>query len=98
MGIHFRERESCVPVWLTIEPATRRRIEAAIENLLALLDQIDGDCDLEPDTADHEHDTADLEPDGTDREPDGTDEAPDVPAATTHFQRQWSYGYREDAQ
>lgn len=47
MGIHFRERARCVPVWLTIEPATRRRIEAAIENLVALLDQIDGDCDYE---------------------------------------------------
>ena len=52
MGIHFRERERCVPVWLTIEPATRTRIEAAIENLLALLDQIDGDCDQEPDGTD----------------------------------------------
>jgi hypothetical protein len=81
MGIHFRERGRCVPVWLTIEPATRRRIEAAIENLLALLDQIDGDCD-------QEHDTADLEP-------DGTDEAPDVPASTGHDQRQWSHGNRE---
>ncbi|MCA1298502.1 hypothetical protein [Stappia indica] len=47
MGIHFRERGRCVPVWLTIEPATRARIEAAIENLVALLDQIDGDCDYE---------------------------------------------------
>lgn len=81
MGIHFRERESCVPVWLTIEPATRRRIEAAIENLLALLDQIDGDCDQEPD--------------GTDLEPDGTDEPRRVTATTGHDQRQWSHGNRE---
>ncbi|GGE96167.1 hypothetical protein H1W37_03775 [Stappia taiwanensis] len=81
MGIHFRERGRCVPVWLTIEPATRARIEAAIENLVALLDQIDGDYD-------QEYDTADLEP-------DGTDEPRRVTPATRHDQRQWAHGHQE---
>jgi hypothetical protein len=32
-----------------VTPTQRKRIEAAIERLLALLDQIDGDIDLEDD-------------------------------------------------
>lgn len=47
MDTHFREQEICVPLWLTIEPQTRARIEAAIDGLVALLDQIDGEPDLE---------------------------------------------------
>lgn len=47
MGTHFRERERSVPLWLTIEPPMRARIEAAIECLVGLLDQLDGESDLE---------------------------------------------------
>ena len=47
MDTHFRERERSVPLWMTVDPAMRRRIETAIEGLVALLDQIDGDEDLE---------------------------------------------------
>lgn len=35
-------------VFLPMTPSLRSRIEATIEQLLALLDQIDGDPDLEP--------------------------------------------------
>ncbi|NBN76839.1 hypothetical protein GWI72_00995 [Microvirga tunisiensis] len=48
MGHPLRERSNLVPLWLTIEPETRRRIEQAAEQLIALLDIIDGDPDLEP--------------------------------------------------
>ncbi|AXS39703.1 hypothetical protein [Breoghania sp. L-A4] len=47
MDTHFRERQSFAPLWLTVEPQMRKRIEAAIDGLVALLDQIDGDPDLE---------------------------------------------------
>nr|WP_321307542.1 hypothetical protein [uncultured Sphaerochaeta sp.] len=51
MGIHFREPDSYVQI-LEITPATRRGIEDAIEQLIALLDTLDPDVDLEPDTDD----------------------------------------------
>ncbi|MBB5754345.1 hypothetical protein [Prosthecomicrobium pneumaticum] len=40
MSIHWRPNQ--------ISPATRRAIEDEIERLIALLDQADGDTDLEP--------------------------------------------------
>ena len=58
MGIHFREPDSYVQI-LEITPATRRGIEDAIERLIALLDTLDPDFDLEPDTDDEEN--GDLE-------------------------------------
>lgn len=60
MGIHFREPEDYVQI-LEITPATRRGIEDAIERLIALLDRLDPDADLEPIGDDEE--TGDLEPD-----------------------------------
>lgn len=43
MGYHFGERDSFVQ----LTPNTRDRIAEAIEGLLALLDQFDGDPDFE---------------------------------------------------
>lgn len=51
---------------LPLTPMARRQIEAAIEQLVALLDQADGDADLEADSDDE--DGADTEP-GEDGEP-----------------------------
>lgn len=42
-------RADFVTVYLPITPAMRARLEATIEALVALLDEIDGDADLEPD-------------------------------------------------
>lgn len=55
-------------VFLPMTPALRRRIEEAVERLIGLLDEIDGDADLEPYLAgskgdDREMDV-DLEADG----------------------------------
>ncbi|TIO11069.1 hypothetical protein [Mesorhizobium sp.] len=57
-------------VFIGMTPTLRLRIETTIENLLALLDEIDGDPDLEPwlaggaevvGTDDREQDDCDLE-------------------------------------
>lgn len=49
MNMHGRERERCVRTFEMVETeALRPRIEAAINTLLALLDELDGDADLEP--------------------------------------------------
>ncbi|AXS39236.1 hypothetical protein [Breoghania sp. L-A4] len=53
MDTHFRDRENFVPIWMTVVPETRQKIEAAIEQLIALLDHVDGDPCLE-DTQDDE--------------------------------------------
>ena len=50
-----------LPITLTM----RLRLEAAIENLIALLDEIDGDAEIEPAVDDE---------DGGDEEPDTDDE------------------------
>lgn len=42
MDTHFRERERCVPIWLTVDPKTRVQILTTIAGLTALLEQIDG--------------------------------------------------------
>lgn len=34
--------------FLPMTPALRRRLEATVEQLIALLDEVDGDTDLEP--------------------------------------------------
>jgi len=34
----------------------RRRVEATIEHMIGLLDQMDGDADLEPETVEEQHD------------------------------------------
>ena len=52
-------------VFIGLTPALRLRIETTIENLLALLDEIDSDENLEPDSDDE---------DGVDAEPDGDGE------------------------
>lgn len=43
MDTHFRERERCVPIWLTVDSATHSRLLAAVRALDGLLCQIDGD-------------------------------------------------------
>lgn len=53
MGTHDRERETHVREFVMVEQAAlRRRMEAAIDSMLALLDELDGDPDLEPDNDD----------------------------------------------
>lgn len=48
MGIHVRERPSLVPEYVMVERRElRARAEAAIETLISLLDEIDGDVDRE---------------------------------------------------
>lgn len=50
MGTHVRERESYIRDFVMVEQGSfRRQVEAAIERLIDLLDQIDVDPDLEPD-------------------------------------------------
>lgn len=39
-------------LYLPLTPAMRMRIEATIEQLIGLLDEIDGDPDLEPESDD----------------------------------------------
>ncbi|MCK0207532.1 hypothetical protein MWN33_05735 [Starkeya koreensis] len=52
MGTHVRERESYIPEYVMVEQyRIRQRAEAAIEGLLALLDELE-DPDLEPDNDD----------------------------------------------
>jgi hypothetical protein len=53
-------------VFLAMTPKLRVQLATTIENLIALLDEVDGDVDLEDD--EREHDTVDDE-DGHDREP-----------------------------
>ncbi|NBN79288.1 hypothetical protein GWI72_13505 [Microvirga tunisiensis] len=42
-------------------PSLRARIEATIDNLVALLDEIDGDADFEPDPVEGNGDERDLD-------------------------------------
>lgn len=53
---------------------TRARLEAKIEELVALLDLVDGDENLEPYLADTDPKYADIEGDDSDFEPEETDE------------------------
>lgn len=48
MGYHFREQESFVRI-VELTPAIRKQIEETIEHLLSVLDQFDGDENLEDD-------------------------------------------------
>jgi hypothetical protein len=52
------------PRRLRVPAAWRTLIEDEIERLLAVLDRIDGDPDLEPDDEDEEHDGAEPDTDG----------------------------------
>lgn len=52
---------------------TRARLEAKIEELVSLLDLLDGDENLEPDLADTDPENADRE-DDDEREPEVTDQ------------------------
>lgn len=57
---------------LPLTPALRRRLEATVEQLIGLLDEIDGDPDLEEPDTDAEPD-ADTEPNGDEAEDDARD-------------------------
>ncbi|WP_197434650.1 hypothetical protein [Agrobacterium vitis] len=46
MGYHFREQESFVRI-VELTPRLRRQIEQAIEHLVFILDQFDGDENME---------------------------------------------------
>lgn len=46
MGYHFREQESFVRI-VELTPRLRKRIEQVIEHLVSILDQFDGDENLE---------------------------------------------------
>jgi hypothetical protein len=81
MSIHFRPQQDFTRI-IELTPALRRRIEATIEHLLSILDQFDGDENLE-DGADHEpwlssgaadHKTAWRDDRGDDRELDTADD------------------------
>jgi hypothetical protein len=43
------DRGARAPLFVEYKPGMRRRIAAAVDALIALLDQIDGDTDLEDD-------------------------------------------------
>ena len=47
--------------WMPMTPRLRARIEATIDNLVALLDEIDGDADFEPDPVEGNGDERDLD-------------------------------------
>lgn len=50
MGTHVRERESYIRDFVMVEQGSfRHQVEAAIERLIDVLDQLDVDPDLEPD-------------------------------------------------
>jgi hypothetical protein len=42
-----------------MSPFFRRRIEATIEHMIAILDELDGDADLEHEPAEEQHDRED---------------------------------------
>lgn len=49
MRTHFGERGSYVPEFVMVDTQRlRARMEAAVDTLLALLDEMDGDADAEP--------------------------------------------------
>jgi len=75
-------------LFLPMTASMRLRLEATIENLIALLDEVDGDLDREPDVDDE---------DGGDDEPDA-DSEPSLGALNDHHsQGAWSYdGYVGD--
>ena len=64
-------------VYIGMTPTLRLRIETTIENLVALLDEVDGEADLE-DGADGEPYLAGTAGTTDDREYDGDDLEPDV--------------------
>ncbi|RTL97429.1 hypothetical protein EJV44_08935 [Ancylobacter aquaticus] len=60
MGTHVRDRRRHVREFIMIERfALRERMEAAVESMLALLDELEGDTDREPDFGDWEPDNDD---------------------------------------
>ncbi|MFO1126393.1 MAG: hypothetical protein U1E25_14690 [Methylocystis sp.] len=77
------------PLFVEYRPGTRRRIAAAVDALVALLDEIDGDPDLEED--DPLEDVEPLE--------DGGDDEPSLGAPGAAFlpsQSHWSQGAGDD--
>ena len=67
---------------------TRARLEAKIEELVALLDLVDGDENLEPNLADTDPKHADLEGDDSDLEPEETDQNGDEQDCC-HSEEEW---------
>lgn len=70
MGYHFGERDTFVQ----LTPTTRDRIAQAIEGLVALLDQIDGDPDFEDGFDDESYVSGSI----FDREDDMSDSEPSL--------------------
>lgn len=50
MNMHLREGRSYVREFVEVPSAFRRTVEDAIEGLIAVLDQLDADPDLEDDS------------------------------------------------
>lgn len=44
------------PLFIELQPSMRRSIESAIESLITLLDEFEGDPDIEDDDQDEAHD------------------------------------------
>jgi len=76
------DRAGGAALFVEYKPGMRRRIAAAVDALIALLDQIDGDSDFEED----EHDG---------REPDADDE-PSLGSGCMHNQDCWAIGGDDD--
>jgi hypothetical protein len=61
MRTHFSERANSVRTFEMVETtALRRRIEDTVERLLIMLDEIDGDPDLEAEEPEHDDDVEDA--------------------------------------
>ncbi len=107
MNTHVRERERCARKFEMVETcALRDRLEDTIEALIALLDAIDGDADLEPTFGDipasgfDEGEEDDAEEDDGTREPSlGSVEL--YPSLAPCYrplwdQRRWGHSSRSD--
>ena len=77
-------------MFLTLTAAMRHRIEATIDQLVALLDEFDGDTDREPDVDDE--DTHDAEADDCELE-EGGDLEPLLGRSESLHQGSSSYAY-----
>jgi hypothetical protein len=83
------DRAGGAPLFVEFRPSTRSLIEDAIESLLLLLDEIDGDVDIEMDEPPEEDDPAE----------DGGESEPSLGAPGAAYfpdQAQWAQGVTDD--